>query len=281
LGIKRRHFTNSAHAHHIMLKRGDLMSRSILVFALFAVTAVALAAKVPSTPVSPVLVELFTSEGCSSCPPADAILAELDRAQPVRGAQAIVLSEHVDYWNHDGWRDPYSSSFFTDRQEEYAHRFGLASPYTPQMVVDGAAQFSGSDGRKASEEITRSEGAARIPVELSIVASDANGIRLKISTSPNSSSPKHKGNVYVALALNHADSQVAAGENKGRHLSHVAVVQSIKKVGSLEKNEDFYRELVLPVDPKLDRSNLRVIAFVQEPDQGRVLGVAMQMVEKH
>src|ERR1700756_2875229 len=107
---------------------------------------------------TPVLVELFTSEGCSDCPPADALLGKLDRSQPVRNAQLVVLSEHVDYWNDIGWKDAYSSHEFSVRQGDYAHRFRLDGPYTPQMVVDGETQFVGSDERRAIETV---EGAAK------------------------------------------------------------------------------------------------------------------------
>ena len=103
---------------------------------------------------SPVIVELFTSEGCSSCPPADDLLARLEH-QNISNARVIALEEHVDYWNHLGWTDPFSSPLYTARQNEYAVAFKVDSVYTPQMIINGRVEFVGNSGGRAASEIQR------------------------------------------------------------------------------------------------------------------------------
>src|SRR5258705_6520194 len=129
---------------------------------------------------APVLVELFTSEGCSSCPPADALLERLDRSQPVKGAELIVLSEHVDYWNDIGWKDPFSSHEYSERQSAYASQFGGGSIYTPQMVVEGHIEFVGSDERRATQAIEKATKVQKIPVSISSSLSDEKKLTLHI-----------------------------------------------------------------------------------------------------
>jgi hypothetical protein len=204
---------------------------------------------------APVLVELFTSEGCSSCPPADQLLAALD-------SRAIVLGEHVDYWDHQGWRDRFSSHANTLRQESYARHFGIEGPYTPQMVVDGAVEFNGSEQQRANEEITRANAKEKTAVHLARVAA---GVEVTIDSVP------HNADVMLALAQESGASQVAGGENKGRSLRHVAILQSMKKIGAAKKGSGFHHTVELPADA----ASGRVIVFAQDSDMGRVYGAAL------
>src|SRR5258708_7736847 len=189
----------------------------------------------------PVLVELFTSEGCSSCPPADALLRTLDSTQPVPGVQLIVLGEHVDYWDDLGWRDAYSSHAFTVRQQAYADRLHVASPYTPQMVADGNFEFLGSDRQRANQAFAKASALPKITVRISSVKIENGKLRAHIEADPLPS----KGEVFVALAIEHAQSQVLHGENGGRYLEHVAVARNLTSVGKAAKGEAFSKDVTI------------------------------------
>src|SRR5262245_55537745 len=128
----------------------------------------------------PVIVELFTSEGCSSCPPADEALRRLASTQPVPGVEIVAMSEHVDYWNSLGWTDPFSSAQFSQRQDEYAKAFGLDGIYTPQMVVDGREEFVGNDVGKAGRAIAGAAAAAKRPSQLAATKVSADTVRLQV-----------------------------------------------------------------------------------------------------
>jgi hypothetical protein len=228
---------------------------------------------------TPVLVELFTSEGCSSCPPADRFLEELD-GQPIPGAEMIVLSEHVDYWNHIGWKDPYSAQLYSERQSTYARRFGLDSVYTPQMVVDGTSEFGGSNSELANKAFAKALRIPKIPAHFRSISVDTSNTlhaRLEIGNLGVSFGPR-EAEVYIAVALNRAKSRVSSGENSGHILTHVSVVRSLMKIGSLKQGEFLAQDVHLKVEPGSDSHNLRLIAFVQEPGQGRVLGATSMPV---
>jgi len=225
---------------------------------------------------TPVLVELFTSEGCSSCPPADQFLEKLDR-QPVAGLEIIVLSEHVDYWNHIGWRDPYSAHLSSERQSVYGKRFGLDSVYTPQMVVDGSSEFVGSNPALADRAFAKALSVPKISVHLSLISADpSSGIHVHLETGAlEPSLGAREAEAQIAVALSRAESQVSSGENAGHRLAHVSVVRSLVKVGVLKRGQGLSQDIHLNLGPVSDSHNLRLIAFVQEPQQGRVLGAAL------
>jgi hypothetical protein len=252
------------------------LSISLIVFMAGFFAADLRAAETKATAV-PILIELFTSEGCSSCPPADAWLLQMDTAQPVNGAQLIVLSEHVDYWDHDGWKDPYSSSLLTGRQTEYEHVFKLDSPYTPQVVINGTVNLSLTDNQQAQQAFQQASGATVIPISIrSAAITQGNPAVLHAQVEIDGSSADRKADVYEAIALSHAESQVLHGENGGKRLSHVAVVQELTKIGKLEKGKAFSRAIDIKLKPGTDPKNVRLIVFAQEPGPGKVLGAALQ-----
>ena len=224
---------------------------------------------------TPILLELFTSEGCSSCPPADALLERLDRSQPVHGAELIVLSEHVDYWNDIGWKDPYSSHEYSERQSAYAAQFGNRGIYTPQMVVDGHFEFVGSDEREATKAIEDAATAPKVPVTISSNFSDGRTLTLHVETgSLPLSVPAESVSVFLAMADNSDESHVSRGENAGRTLKHVAVVRSLLRIGAVDKDTGFSRDMRFDLKAKNPR-DLRMVVIVQEENAGRVWGAGL------
>jgi hypothetical protein len=222
---------------------------------------------------TPVLVELFTSEGCSSCPPADALLERLDRSQPVSGAELIVLSEHVDYWNDIGWKDPFSSHEYSERQSAYAAQFGLGSIYTPQMVVDGHFELVGSDERRATQAIESATKVSKIPVSISLTDERTTTVHIETGRLPPAI-PAESASVFLAIADNSDESHVSRGENAGRTLKHVAVLRNLIRIGTVDKTAGFSRDMKVDLNAKNPR-NLRIAVIVQEAAAGRVWGAGL------
>jgi hypothetical protein len=226
----------------------------------------------------PVVVELFTSEGCSSCPPADALLAELDSRQPLRSAEIIAIEEHVDYWDQDGWMDPFSSAGWTARQNEYSDVLRTGSSYTPEMVVDGSAGFVGGRRAFAVQEIEKAAKPKKAKVEISGVSLKENkSVALKVSVEELSSSPsKDQTEVLLAITESGLHSSVGAGENSGKELRHSPVLRELRVIGVIGKNgqEPFTAQTAVKLDSKWNVANLRAVVFVQEKKSRRILGAA-------
>ena len=215
----------------------------------------------------PVLVELFTSEGCSSCPPADRVLAQLESEQPNKNAEIITLALHVDYWDNIGWKDKFSSALYSQRQNVYGQAFKIGQIYTPQMVVDGEKQFVGSSLSEANKAITESAKDEKANVELA--ASD-NSLKIKISDVP-----KHENaSVFLAIAEDNLSTSVKGGENSGRKLDHTSVVRELKSIGSLTAQQNsFDNSVAVQMQPDWKKENLKFVVFVQENGSRKILGV--------
>jgi hypothetical protein len=226
-----------------------------------------------------VVVELFTSEGCSSCPPADALLAEFAARQPLRTAEVIALEEHVTYWDEQGWKDPFSSSTWTTRQYDYASTLHNGNPYTPQMVVDGTAGFVGSKGGTARQEIEKAAAMKKARVEISVVVpGQSNSAAFKISVEKlSSAAPKDTAEVILAITESGLHSSVKAGENVGKELQHSPVLRELKVIGVMGKNgqEGFTAQPAVKLDSKWNVENLRAVVFVQEKKSRRILAAGV------
>jgi hypothetical protein len=233
-------------------------------------------AKASSNPRRPVLVELFTSEGCSSCPPADDLLARLDESQPIDGATMIPLEEHVDYWDHQGWRDPFSSSLFTLRQQQYGETLHVENIYTPQMVIDGRTELTGNDAARATAAIRAALSTPKLGVALTPEELSGSKVRLTI----RADAPDVPAQVFLAIVELHLASDVERGENAGRRLKHSAVVRRMNSIRKVKAGEEFSSSPVISLEKSWKPENVRAIVFVQKLDGRQVLGAAEVMFRR-
>ncbi len=256
---------------------GALMVRLVsLMLFLGAMAALPAAPVMKADSRAPVLVELFTSEGCSSCPPADELLEKLARTQPVASAQVIALEWHVDYWNRLGWADPYSSAEATARQEAYSSAFQLDGVYTPQVVVDGQKQLVPSPA-DLTEEITRATRRSRARVQLSLGPRSAPSVEVRVQVSETGAVPgSDEVELWLAITEDSLQTQVLRGENAGRRLNHAAVVRRLRRLARLQKAATEPRGFTFneELDSRWVRANLRATAFLQEKRSRRVVGAA-------
>lgn len=217
---------------------------------------------------TPVVVELFTSEGCSSCPPADHLLAQLPSM--FSDLEVIPLSEHVDYWNNLGWQDRFSAPLFSMRQQDYGRMFHLDSVYTPEMVVNGASQFSGSDAPRAQQEISKAASAPRVAAT---VAYNGNAVHLHAEKFPQGT---RNVDVFLAITESNLVTAVKGGENNGRRLRHVGVVRSLSSIGHFDvrKGGIYNADARLYLDPEWRTENLKLVMLVQDRSNRKIIGAA-------
>lgn len=251
------------------------VSHLILVIAGLSATSTYLQATGPASsnapqPASVAIVELFTSEGCSSCPPADALLRQIHLKETSAGQLIVGLSEHVTYWNSLGWKDPYSDEVFTQRQSAYASKLSLDSSYTPQMVLNGRDQFVGSNSA-ALQQALRTD-ASRKHADLKILSStrDADGLQVNFSLGGTSGKQME---IMAVLTDDMDQSKVLRGENSGRSLQHISVARSLSRVATISGDSQRSIHLRLPNGFTTSPAH-HLVLFAQEPNLGLIVGGA-------
>lgn len=209
------------------------------------------------------VVELFTSEGCSSCPPADKLLHEIAQHSLENKQNVLVLSYHVDYWNRLGWKDPFSSPIFTQRQNWYAHIFGNQTIYTPQMIVNGKAEFVGSNRVQAFQTIEKSlQKTLRNPVHLTFEWK--NQQRTEIVYHYKGQTKEHQ--LLVALVEKNLTSDIKRGENEGLKLTHYSVVRQLVQINPEASGTVAVTEIAIP-----QKDKFILIGFVQDLQNGEII----------
>lgn len=254
------------------------MPAPAILFLLF-LASVSAVQPAPLPPRIPVVVELFTSEGCSSCPPADALLAKLALEQDVPGVQVIALGLHVTYWDRLGWKDPFSLPLATDRQQQYSRRFGEDRVYTPQVVVDGREEMVGSDEASIRKSIARAAIEPHTAIRLQPHFSPA-GVQVALSVPAFPAAAKEPLDLLLFVTEGGLRTDVRHGENAGRTLRHESVVRGMTKVGVIDAQTKYpfetsafsraSEEHLRPANPWL------VVAVLQGRRTGKIWGAGIR-----
>ena len=228
-------------------------------------------------PRSPVLLELFTSEGCSSCPAADVLLEALQREQPVDAADIIPVGLHVTYFNHLGWKDPYSSEAFTERQQGYSAIFGDDSVYTPQIVVDGGEAVAGNDGDVVRRAIATAATRPHLPLRVTVQVTGGT-LRLAIDR-PAAPANAEKIQLVAAITQDDLVSVVKRGENSGRTLHHVAVARKLQRFETLTGAASTV-EARMPIERAWGPGGLKAVVWLQGVTSRKVYGTATSAITR-
>jgi hypothetical protein len=259
---------------------------TLLLLALAAAAAVFVFSRGEAAPAgkaasgSPVVVELFTSQGCSSCPPADRLLSKLEQ-NPRLAGKVIPLSFHVDYWNHIGWTDPFSSPRWSERQRAYGRAFRSNRIYTPQLVVNGSSECVGSNEGEVMRRIDQaldSDPAARVTLAVQPGAGDQLQVKVGVRLAPALPARKGDLDLWVAVYETGLSTPVGAGENASRTLKNDYVVRRLEKAFTLPAAAGAQRsdEIALGLDKRWKRQNLGVVAFLQDSATLAIYGAAAQ-----
>lgn len=223
---------------------------------------------------TPIVVELFTSEGCSDCPPAEDFARQMEE-EPLAGVDLIVLEEHVTYWNQYGWFDPFSSPDWTARQMEYVGKSKNPQPYTPEMVIDGQQQFPGANGAAAQaavDAVVKEPQTSVVITRESVSPTGEAEFQVSVGRLAGST-PGDQAQVWLGVTEDGLYSKVYAGENSGHTLYHAAVLRYLHKIG-VARDAGYSGEAKVKLNSKWKRRNLNIVAFVQDKKSLKIIGAA-------
>lgn len=208
------------------------------------------------------VVELFTSEGCSSCPPADNAVIELAKDYP---EHVYILGYHVDYWDHIGWKDAYSQALFSQRQKSYAGKLHIISIYTPQIIINGKTELVGSKKSSLQSAVQEGlDGFKPVPVKLTIEQATGDSVKVKYEAENS-----HKEFLQIALVQLKAETSVKKGENEGRLLHHINIVRDLETIGG---NRNLSGTISFRIPLHQSAKDFTIIAFIQDKESWKITG---------